>query len=292
MSSDSDNEQEPVGKNHSDQYGEMFRNILQRGINGELPPSELASQILTLITERVASADPKGKISTDGDTPGLEETGWTLWGTVDVLAREDVSHHDLLIDFINAFYACLRVQEDWSLWGCDMVDTNFLLGPAFRESLQGAGPDAQLPPGIPGATEEEQRITSWCNYCRFVARMTRDTEQDFSLYLLWFAREALEDCTWCVCENPDAAILALEGVIEIGGPKMFESDTDFGKSGDGGDGARQWTGKSGFCRERWMFWETELLKIAGDTSQYPARVKDSARRTAANMKSIREGMEA
>jgi hypothetical protein len=37
----------------------MFRNILQRGINAELPPSELASQILTLINCSTASDEPR-----------------------------------------------------------------------------------------------------------------------------------------------------------------------------------------------------------------------------------------
>lgn len=42
---------------------------------------------------------------------------------------------------------------------------------------------------------------------------------------------------------------------------MLESDTEFGRSGQGGDGAHSWTGKSGFCKERWLFWEVELLSL-------------------------------
>lgn len=253
----------------------QFRGLLLQGSAGKLPSEELALRILSLIQQWVASAKDEAK-SDDNDTPGVETMGWMLWGMVDSLAREDVRHHDALVGFINAFFPLLQPQP-WRLWGDSIRDTDFLLGATFRESLQGAEPDAQLP-----------GVRSWCNYCRFVARMTRDTAQDFSLYLLWFAREALEDCTWCPCQNPDAAVVALEGVVDVCGARMVELETEFGAAGDGGDGKRSWTGKSGFCEERWLFWEAELMVVANDEVRRCVGVRECARRIAGKMRAIRE----
>lgn len=122
--------------------------------------------------------------------------------------------------------------------------------------------------------------------------MIRDTEQDFSLYLIWFARDALEDCTWCPCSSIHAAVLAFEGFIDVCGALMLQWDEDFGRAGSGGSGERQWKGKSGFCKERWLFWEAALLHIAQDlAANKPAPVRDSACRTATKMQSIRAYIE-
>lgn len=85
-----------------------------------------------------------------------------LWKTVDDLAREDQSYHDVLIGFINSFFPLLRTQP-WTLWRSSMQNSHFLLGPRFRDSLQGAGKEAHLPRAVLGATEEERRLHSWCN---------------------------------------------------------------------------------------------------------------------------------
>ncbi|KAG0617392.1 hypothetical protein M758_5G186800 [Ceratodon purpureus] len=266
---------------------ERMEGLLRRGVASELSASEVASQVLGVIQEWVAfkaqNPDEFGPQFVK-DTPGVESMGWELWDAVDRLAREDERHHDALISFINAFLPLLRMQP-WQIWGEGVQNSSFLLGPAFRESLN------QFEKMCPGENEinENQMISRWVNYCRFVARMTRDTENDFSLFLLWFAREALEDCSWCSISNLDASILALEGVIDVCGVQMIRSDEDYGTSGAGGDGVRKWDGKSGFCKERWLFWEAGLLDIARDEAR-PVDVRDSAQRTATKMKSIRDGL--
>ncbi|KAJ7554871.1 hypothetical protein O6H91_05G013600 [Diphasiastrum complanatum] len=189
------------------------------------------------------------------------------------------------VAFINSFFPLLR-PGPWMLWG-SMEKSNLLLGATFRESYQGAGSEeTTTSPSSTVLQELVQKSLSWINYCRFVARMTRDTDHDFSLYL-WFARDALEDCTWCSCTYPCAAIVAFEEVIDVCGVWMFHSDADFGRTGCGGDGVRKWEGKSGFCRERWLFWEGELHSITQDEDRYPPHVRNSARRTGATMELVR-----
>lgn len=83
---------------------QILTDLLQRGSGsaGELLPTELVSQILSLIQQGVASAKHEATSITDDTTPGLEGMGWALWEAVDVLSREDKRHHDALIAFINA----------------------------------------------------------------------------------------------------------------------------------------------------------------------------------------------
>jgi hypothetical protein len=261
---------------------ERMEGLLRRASACEIPVSEAASQVLSLVQEWVAfkvqNPEHEDPPSLENDTPGTEAMGWELWNAVDKLAREDERHHDALISFINAFLPLLRTQP-WRLWGRGVEDSDFLLGPSCRESLDQFEKHC---------THETQRVPRWVNFCRFVARMTRDTEKNFSLFLLWFAREALEDCSWSHWPHDDASVLAFEGVVDVCGVHMWRSDKDYGRVGKGGDGERKWDGKSGFCKERWLFWEAGLLDIARDEAR-PVSVRDSAQRTATKMKSIRDG---
>jgi hypothetical protein len=263
---------------------ERMEGLLRRAIASEIPVSEAASQVLSLIQEWVAfkvQNPDQHPPSFENDTPGAESMGWELWDAVDKLAREDERHHDALISFINAFLPLLRTQP-WRIWGQGVEDSDFLLGPSFRESFSQFD---KL------CVHENQRVQRWVNFCRFVARMTRDTEKNFSLFLLWFARMAMEDFSW---PHFDASVLAFEGVVDVCGVHMWRSDKDYGRPGMGGngerkrDGKRKWDGKSGFCKERWLFWEAGLLDIARDEAR-PVSVRDSAQRTATKMKSIRDG---
>lgn len=252
--------------------------LLRRAVvDSELPLSELAPQVMSVIQQRVVASVPADPLyeTMANDTPGVGDMAWPLWGVVDELAREDERHHDALIAFINAFFPLLRAQP-WTLWDCPMRTSHFCLGPVFREAIW-----FEL---------SEQGIQGWINFCRFVARMTRDTEHDFSLFLLWFARDALEDCKWVPASDPDASVLAFEGVIDVCGVRMVRSDEDYGRSGSGGDGVRKWEGKTGFCPERWLFWESGLENIARDEAR-PVHVRDSAQRTATKMQSIRARFE-
>jgi hypothetical protein len=260
---------------------ERMEGLLRRASACEIPVSEAASQVLSLVQEWVAfkvqNPEHEDPPSLENDTPGTEAMGWELWNAVDKLAREDERHHDALISFINAFLPLLRTQP-WRLWGRGVEDSDFLLGPSCRESLDQFEKHC---------THETQRVPRWVNFCRFVARMTRDSEKNFSLFLLWFAREALEDCSWSHWPHDDASVLAFEGVVDVCGVHMWRSDKDYGRVGKGGDGERKWDGKSGFCKERWLFWEAGLLDIARDEAR-PVSVRDSAQRTATKMKSIRD----
>lgn len=261
---------------------ERMEGLLRRASVSEIPVSEAASQVLSLIQEWVAfkvqNPDHEYPPSFENDTPGVDAMVWELWAAVDKLAREDERHHDALISFINAFLPLLRTQP-WRFDGRAVEDSDFFFGLWFRESLNLIEEHC---------IHENQRVPRWVNFCRFIARMTRDTEKNFSLCLLWFARDALEDCSWVALAHVDASVLAFEGVVDVCGVHMWRSDKDYGRLGTGGDGVRKWDGKSGFCMERWLFWEAGLLDIARDEAR-PMNVRDSAQRTAAKMKSIRDG---
>lgn len=259
------------------EYGERvlerMERLLRRACASELPATEAAPQILAVIQEYVAhkTHHPDEYKSFANDTPGAESMGWELWGMVDQLAREDDRHHDALVAVIRALLPLVRAQP-WQLWGRAAAASDFFLGPAFVESVEQFA-------GLNGGRGKPEGIKGWVNCCRFVARMTRDTEHDFTWFLLCIAREAGENrrSLSTPARSREAAVLALEAVVEVCGARLFRSEEDTTKLGRGNG-----------VRKGWVFWEAGLLEIAGDAARL-VPVRDSARRSAVTMKAIRAG---
>lgn len=86
----------------------------------------------------------------------------------------------------------------------------------------------------------------------------------FSLYAIWAFRAALEgDTPWCHPGPRSVTIPAACAWVEHAGADLIELDDDYGRAGQGGT---LWTGKSGYCKERWQLWRNGLRLAAEDAS--------------------------
>ena len=86
----------------------------------------------------------------------------------------------------------------------------------------------------------------------------------FSLYAIWAFRAALEgDTPWCHPGPRSVTIPAACAWVEHAGAYLIKLDDDYGRAGQGGT---LWTGKSGYCKERWQLWRNGLRLAAEDAS--------------------------
>jgi hypothetical protein len=127
------------------------------------------------------------------------------------------------------------------------------------------------------------------NFYAFVARLTRDGTFDFSLFAIWILRVALE-------AKPDHRARAYHWQgphldfnvpvaaywISLAGAKLFASNKDFGRDGQG---ERLWKGKGGFCKERWNLWKSRFKEIS-EFEQPSQNTRDIAKRAAEDMEKI------
>lgn len=107
-------------------------------------------------------------------------------------------------------------------------------------------------------------VEEWTNVNAFVARLTAAGVRDFSLYAIWSMRETLE--TEITPEQLDKLLPASATWVLYAGKQLYESEEEWPKSpreGDPASGGPLWSGKRGFCRERWSSWKRGFESVAG-----------------------------
>jgi hypothetical protein len=129
----------------------------------------------------------------------------------------------------------------------------------------------------------------WENFHAFVARLTRDGTADFSLYAIWALRVALEvkpdhRARAYHEQGPglDFSVPAAADWISLAGAKLFASNEDFGRAGQG---RWLWKGKGGFCKERWELWKSRFKEVS-EFEQPSQNTRDIAKRAAEDMEKI------
>lgn len=104
---------------------------------------------------------------------------------------------------------------------------------------------------------------------------------DFSLYGLWALREALEgDTPWSPAGPPECTIPVAHAWVMHAGEALVHLDDDRGQVGKGGS---LWKGQSGFCKERWLFWEQGLRHLS-DAGHVSREIRQLAQEAAARIK--------
>ena len=116
---------------------------------------------------------------------------------------------------------------------------------------------------------ERRRVTiEFVNVNRFVACLTITSVPalSFELFCLWTMRSALEHPASSEdLKPPDVYVPAAATCIFIAGQQMYGWDKEFEQGprvGAPGRGGPLWTGKHGFCTERWTLWRTRFKEVA------------------------------
>ena len=114
--------------------------------------------------------------------------------------------------------------------------------------------DFDPPPGTPDRANQRRL---WINLNAFIARLTASSMPSLVNFGLWSMRDALED------EYEDTSVLdgylptAAQWII-YAGRLLYTCEDEIAPDPLGGDpyrGGDLWTGKHGFCKERWQFWK-------------------------------------
>ncbi len=240
--------------------------IVQR-IKAHLTDTSSLSTVVNTLAEPIETADTAGEVqSPDGQS--TEDRLWTLWYSIIGVAKEtphsDSSNQTALVNLIAALKSRpnphrpqgredLKTNWVWNgsgeLWS-DLV----ILGASMRESWN----------DTPMGWDEQNATTvdEWTNLNAFVARVTAAGVRDFSLYAIWSMRETLE--TDSKAETLERLLPASAMWILYAGRQLYHSQQEWPASpteGNPAGGGPLWTGKSGFCKQRWTFWKTRFEAI-------------------------------
>jgi len=128
--------------------------------------------------------------------------------------------------------------------------------------------------------------------------MVHDTTLfNYELFALWTMRDALEHPLHdsgvaqkrvkSQCERSLCSIPAAVRLVEILGELMYFWDHEFEHSPlkAPGDGGPLWSGKHGFCRERWHLWHQRFVELSRDVV-LQRKDRDGARKAANVMSAI------
>jgi len=128
--------------------------------------------------------------------------------------------------------------------------------------------------------------------------MVHDTTLfNYELFALWTMRDALEHPLHdsgvaqkrvkSQCERSLCSIPAAVRLVEILGELMYSWDHEFEHSPlkAPGGGGPLWSGKHGFCRERWHLWHQRFVELSRDVV-LQRKDRDGARKAANVMSAI------
>ncbi|TFK54220.1 hypothetical protein OE88DRAFT_1723942 [Heliocybe sulcata] len=216
------------------------------------------SDLISTLAEPIEKAYTEGRI----DTPdSAEEQLWSLWLSVlDVAKRAPHTNSDAqmkLVDLMAAFKARPNppapspVPDDWVWRGGNLWTNLAILGPSVRE-------DWNSPPSTSNAGTSPEE---WTNVNAFIARLTNACIADFLLYAIWSVRPVLEEDEVSTAELDMLVPAAAVWFLYLG-ERIHESDEEYGGPGRGGT---VWTGKKGFCKERWQLWKERMAIISQNT---------------------------
>jgi hypothetical protein len=154
-------------------------------------------------------------------------------------------------------------------------------------------------PSDPNCAKLRRDETNWNAFLAKVNASGR-CGPDFKYYAIWALRRALEDADWTSPRSIDPAyddeikarlqhensMHALDGYVPPAaqwifhaGRLVFGSDDEYAASpttGDPAAGGALWTGKHGFCRERWDFWKQRFAWV-GEQVELDVSTRDVAR---------------
>ena len=131
-----------------------------------------------------------------------------------------------------------------------------IFGASMRETWN------DMPTGF--GPSDYMTVQQWTNLNAFVARLTAAGVCDFSLYAIWSMRSTVE--TEATASELDILLPASAMWIEYAGRKLYESEKEWPISptqGNPAGGGPLWTGKSGFCKERWRLWKRMFENAKG-----------------------------
>ncbi|EPQ57540.1 hypothetical protein GLOTRDRAFT_74409 [Gloeophyllum trabeum ATCC 11539] len=216
----------------------------------------------TLAQTVATVAEPIERAYAAGDGAAVEGLLWDLWyATIEAAQRTPHAspRQQALVDVVAGLKARAEPPEPadaarggWvfaerGLWGAPK-----LLGAAMRETWN-ARPDERGGAGMGG---EGMGAGEWANVNAFAARLSAGGVCDFVLYAIWSVRDALEE------ERAEGALVPGAGVWFLyAGRAIWESAEEYGRAGRGGV---VWTGKSGFCKERWGLWKKRFGEVVRD----------------------------
>lgn len=104
-------------------------------------------------------------------------------------------------------------------------------------------------------------------YTIFAARLTAREIDSYALFALWAFREALEgDIPWCPSGPGCDTVPAACAWVKHAGKQLIKLDETYDEAGQGG---ALWSGKPGFCRERWQLWREGFRRAAEDEELSP-----------------------
>jgi hypothetical protein len=182
----------------------------------------------------------------------------SLWAFIITCAYEFPEHQPRLVDTL----VQLSKLEDAKTANGDLILVHDMqvwkdlpmLGWQFREEW-----NATIPAGQPD--ERASAISRMINRDRFAALLmaTREPVFNYSWFALITFREALEGSADQEAGQLDGLIPAAAAWIQVLGAEIYGWTEDFGRKGKGGP---LWSGKEGFCVERWQFWRERLGEMA------------------------------
>lgn len=128
------------------------------------------------------------------------------------------------------------------------------------------------------------------NINKFAAQLTRNRRlvmEDYGIWSLWLMRDALETPEIGPGNIPsELSIPAVVAWIAIAGAEIYSWDRDYPPSHKGGDPARGgplWSGRHGFCKERWNFWKQRFVEISSPSSELSEDLRKLAAEGATKM---------
>jgi hypothetical protein len=169
-------------------------------------------------------------------------------------------------------------------------------------------------PSVPNRAKLRQDETNWNAFLAKVNASGR-CGPDFKCYAIWALRSALEDAPWTTPPNIDprydedtkarlrheSSPQVLDGYVPPAaqwifhaGRLIFGSADEYAASPTAGDpaaGGPLWTGKHGFCRERWDFWKRRFVWVS-EQAELDASTRDVARAAADAMAEIERDAQA
>lgn len=213
---------------------------------------------------------PENELPPEDKTHNVSTEGllWDLWYSILHCAKRtpwrDTAAQNRLLDLVRALKACpdpappaqmtKALQNDW-IWssGC-LWSELVMLGPAARESWNdtpGCGAGFTLP-----------EIHAWTNVNAFVAVITKEGLDDFSLYGKWAMRDALEDHHEDSSTSRGFATAAMKlnayvpaaavWVLAVG-KELCEKDDSVPSSPN--EGVPSGEGTDAIPEDRWRFWK-------------------------------------
>lgn len=161
-----------------------------------------------------------------------------------------------------------------------------MLGVEFREEW-----NVEIPNSEPELTEARSKFANLNRLAALLMKSGKPAFQ-FEFFTIIAMRNALETPPQKPGRHPpDFYVPAAATWIDIVGQEIFFWDYEFPHGpleGDPGRGGPLWTGKRGFCNERWQLWNKRFEEIS-ESDGFSTDSRQRAREAAVKMSLIDRG---